>query len=94
MKNIGLWNVTLSEIFFENMYFVSLKNYMTYGYKSWKPKIFNRNYVFFLMTLGSKGIVMANCIVTTELGLNLFKESINAYNLCVGLCPVLTTQDS
>lgn len=40
------------------------------------------------MTLGSKGIVMANCVVTTELGLNLFKESINTYNLCVGLCPV------
>lgn len=46
------------------------------------------------MTLGSKGIVMANCVVTTELVLNLFKESIYAYNLCVGLCAVLTTQDN
>lgn len=37
---------------------------------------------------------MANCIVTSELGLIFFKESINMYNLCIDLCPVLTTQDN
>lgn len=44
------------------------------------------------MTLGSEGTVMANCIVTVELGLILLKESINMCNFYVDLCPVLTTQ--
>lgn len=34
----------------------------TQGYKSWKPKMFHRKYVFFLMTSFSKGVVMPNWV--------------------------------
>lgn len=44
------------------------------------------------MTVSSEGIIMANCVVTVELGLILLKESINMCNFCVDLCSVLTTQ--